>query len=189
MTVPAPANGWEILNAIAQSIGALGTTGALIVAAFAYRRQVWDRRREQASQVTAERKNAEGRGLAVVRNHSALPIARIRLRYATNYGRENRDVRVNRRAVPPGGALAIDLPVETWTVSWVEFTDSAGRKWRRDSDGKLLAGPLSRYPWVPEPFVRYKVLDLGDGNTAWSLSLDLTADEWMETWRDEFPFR
>lgn len=65
---------WDIVNAVAQTVGAIGTAGALLIGALSYRRQVLERRRDLASHVNF-RVAGQGRLVTlVVTNRGELPI-------------------------------------------------------------------------------------------------------------------
>lgn len=177
--VPDPANAWDILNAIAQSVGALGTTGALIVAAVAYRRQVQDHRRAQASRMTVS--FVDSRNEVIVRNNSDLPVYNVSFQFRTYFSVRTAGGR--RRA--PFAAVdgpRTDLPVLDPGVSitnscadWyamgapplgpqespesaleftLEFDDAAGLEWCRTLDGlRLTRRYVFRLPNRRNPFV------------------------------------
>lgn len=137
------ANGWEILNAVAQSVGAVGTTGALIVAALAYRRQVADRRSAQASRVLLRRESGGGDVFYTLLNDSDLPVTVIDFVETAPFplqGKVTRDPEIV-ELLP--GSIPHLWPGESQTWSFREenqprwpaamFYDSADRRWMRSS--------------------------------------------------------
>jgi len=141
--------GWHIANVIAQSIGALGTMGALIVAVRVYRRQEDDSRREQARRVTVKMDN---RYTIVVANHSDLPITAFRHEWTVVSDRVSFSRDIPDSGIGPGGSEtflldheAEDVPFEVsfWgvDVAAMQFEDAAGRCWRRTSEGVLRPLP------------------------------------------------
>lgn len=138
------ANGWEILNALAQTVGAVGTTGALLVAAFTYRRQVDNQRRAQASRVLMRTKHTTDAVTFELRNDSDQPVTNVQLVETAPFpfrGAITQDPELRR--IMPGASHGPLWPTET--VSWVFpepadeaprvaamwFIDSAGRQWLR----------------------------------------------------------
>lgn len=80
--VPGPAQyelaeWWDILNAFAQTFGAIGTAGALLIAALSYRRQVNERRRDLASRVTLQVHSGEKLQFTIT-NRGELPVSDVR---------------------------------------------------------------------------------------------------------------
>ncbi|GAA1382948.1 hypothetical protein GCM10009613_11660 [Pseudonocardia kongjuensis] len=141
---------WDIVNAIAQSVGALGTMGALLIAAFTYRGQVRDRRQAQAARVLTRGVANEGeRGLGIrVMNGSDQSIytvafaRRVNLDDPDSLGAAGphgigvaRGVGPWADALLPGEDMAYHPPdgAEKQLLG-VVFTDAAGRTWIRWND-------------------------------------------------------
>lgn len=148
MAVPDPANGWEILNAVAQTFGALGTAGALWVAAVAYRRQVKDRHLAQASGVTVFVLFGAGVPIeVVVGNYSDRPVSSVRV-LAHTLEKESDTFEPDGpgalRPLAPGTETVIRLRGPYTEQVSVGFVDAAGRNWIRTGEGDLSEGSLPR---------------------------------------------
>lgn len=138
-------------NVIAQSIAALGTVGALIVAVRVYRKQVDDQHRAHASRVVLviEETSKPGRkprtGTWTVTNHSDLPVSTVRVMRTAweGYGTVVRIPFPLATAQQLGPGESIDGPLpgdeDYWvsTIS-VHFNDAAGRGWARSDEGDLM---------------------------------------------------
>lgn len=130
-------------------IEAIGTAGAFIAAVIVLARQGSDRRREQASKVSATFGGAtqEGTGQQTVKvtvlNSSAQPIYDV---FGLVYGHEARDTLEDGSGdtIPAGDADDILIyhvdedQLGRWRRVGVQFTDSAGRHWTRRATGRLV---------------------------------------------------
>lgn len=146
------ADWWDIVNAIAQSVGAIGTTGALLVAALVYRRQAADQHRAQASRVRlrATPKSAAEWKLEMT-NDSDQPVqAAALVQFVRVEAERSRRTAWLSREVTLTVEHRIDFGRTLWpgeTVATVAkrldeipvlfFTDAAGHRWVRDVRGHL----------------------------------------------------
>ncbi|MEV1295224.1 hypothetical protein [Pseudonocardia sp. NPDC049635] len=136
--------GWDIVNAIAQTIGALGTAGALIVAVQVYRRQVNDQRRDQAAQVVV----TYTEGVVLLRNHSDRLIRPLIVAGADEGSQ--RGFTLVPSVLGPGELREIPIPAGSLgddegkpsNHAVVTFVDVRGRVWMTDSRGTLMEGGL-----------------------------------------------
>lgn len=126
------------ISAFGTAFGAALTGGALLIAAFTFRRQVEDQHRAQAAGVSVRVMapvNEPYKRDILVRNDSLLPISEVRL---VAVGKSETPKNNAPRVLAPRG----DIPWELATTyassgAYVEFLDAAGTRWRRDSDGSL----------------------------------------------------
>lgn len=142
------------LDTASNVFAALGTVGAFVTGFVLLRREqareadrTEDERRAQAARVSAwvemYRRTDGVRELALhVHNASDMPIYEVELPLPAPAGEEPGSEFIG--LVPPGQTIRRTAPQE-WTRSYVqpepvevEFTDSAGREWRRDEQGKLM---------------------------------------------------
>lgn len=142
------ADTWEIVGTIADSVAAIGTTGALIVAAMVYRHQYLDARSAQASRVFVDIDRVprvddphEGMVQVVVRNMSDFPIYYVMLnRFDKDEGwglvPEDLEpvVALNPHQDHRFNPARLGLP---WEVR-VGFSDADRRGWVRWASGKLV---------------------------------------------------
>jgi hypothetical protein len=142
------------LDTASNLFAAIGTVGAFVTGFVLLRREQYreadrteDERRSQAARVSAwvemYRRNDGVRELAFhVHNASDMPIYDVELPMPSPTGEEPDSEFIG--LVPPGQTIRRAAPRE-WSRSYVqpepveiEFTDSAGRAWRRDESGKLV---------------------------------------------------
>ncbi|WP_433609544.1 hypothetical protein ACQP2P_38620 [Dactylosporangium sp. CA-139114] len=147
--------GSDWVNAAGSVFSALGTVGAFIVGFVLLRREqnreaerAEDERRGQAARISAwieeYRKPNDARELAFhVHNASEMPIYEVELPMPE--GGETEFVGL----VPPGQTIRRPAP-ESWRRSYVEpepveieFLDSAGRRWKRNEQGRLTSAAES----------------------------------------------
>jgi hypothetical protein len=138
------AEGLSWLSPVADSVAAVGTVGALLVAAVAYRRQVADRHREQASKVWGY--VSRSTGTAYVGNGSDEPVYDAVIRFVSTSGLWLAD--------STGGAdlvLAPTTPDRPYTITpaseivveradqrlELTFTDANDVRWVRTASGRL----------------------------------------------------
>lgn len=143
------ADPWEIVNAIAQTVGALGTTGALLVAAITFKRQVRNAERAQADAISIAthgiRLDSEGSRqigrTCVVANYSAMPIYGVRLRgnLSSNAGVSLAEMNVLRyQTLKPAEEMVLEVSGAGATPNaQVTFRDTSSRWWLRDTDGRI----------------------------------------------------
>lgn len=177
---------WDIVNAIAQSIGALGTMGALLVAALVYRRQVADARSAQARRVRA----AYGPSHLELHNDSGAPIYEAypaqlhprRAAPASGAGDWFQDVELfvgrhfvvrherpispryligRRGRIDPGGVLDVYLDHQSAHLGrygWT-FRDDNGRLWFRQVGSGALVPVRTRVRETAPGAWRFRLLD------------------------------
>lgn len=149
----------DVVVTIATVTAALGAVAAALIAALAYRRQSLDRHRDQASKVGAwiEREYIAAWGDPKAR----LKGQRVRVRNASDQPIFNvvaliRDAESRRgvrtagfTTLPPGADEADDITPLGSAPMFVtlSFTDSAGSRWRRDTNpGRLIEEHPPRVP-------------------------------------------
>ena len=139
---PDSSNAADWVSAIGTVVGALLTAGALLIAAFSYRRQVADKHRAQAAAITVgvrtEREYMDTGELRTwyqyfVRNDSLLPIYHVRLYFGPVEKRRNND----RQVIAPSDEVTFDSSNSDFTA-FAKFVDSSGVAWKRDGSGKLI---------------------------------------------------
>ena len=151
------------LKDIAPFIGAIASSGALLIASLAYARQGRDSRSKQASRVITWTAAIEGNENQVawgIHNMSDLPIYEVTIDHEIGSPQEDRHL----RGVTVNGKFVIDrldgdtgkhpreletgrTPIVMLTtyvgakyeheVSTIKFTDAAGYRWQRLSSGEL----------------------------------------------------
>lgn len=163
MTINFITQGPSLFGLIVSSIAALGSVSAVIMAVKVYRHQVDDKRRQQASRVLTFVEPAGDditRIQWVAQNLSDLPIYDVRyvspippwdpneqtvdghaalkrIDPVSEVGRARLSVTTEQR-----GAMYVQyLNVPEVAESVIEFTDAAGHRWRRRSNGKLTKVP------------------------------------------------
>jgi hypothetical protein len=164
---------WNIAGTIVNSLSALGTLGALIMAVVVYRRAEDDKRREQASKITVmaspfkRQPDTDGEGKVAegalqVTNHSDLPVYSIRASFGVVYPIAVRHGHydMSMHSVGPGETRSVKLKStdeqqETLLPqASLLFIDAAGRYWFRLDTGHL-------YEVSPESMQLKKPLWLG----------------------------
>ncbi len=120
-------------------LGSILTGSSLVIAALAYRRSVLDKEREQAAKITAWFELTERGPIVRLRNSSDGAIYEVLI--SVGLGIKDIDL----RTVPPETTAKAGFrgTVGGRGVPIVRFRDSAGRYWRRDSNGQLedFGGP------------------------------------------------
>ena len=115
------------------SFSAVGTVGALLAATWVLVHEALGRIRQQAERVvvwidrmTSSGPPARDVGLFLfIRNDSASPVVRVHVEYANGS--------VDLPVIAPG--KEVHLGLESVINGTVEFTDAAGRRWRRSTGG------------------------------------------------------
>ena len=147
----------EIIGTAADVVAGVGTMGALVVAAGAYRQQVKQNRRAQASAVTVSGVTPEGEDArtnkqsVALTNHSSLP-AYFAMQCVFNERRKDWIELGSGVEVGPGERHVFE-PYDTMEnlkqspdFMGVHFSDASGCSWLRTNDGFLLeasCGPCS----------------------------------------------
>jgi hypothetical protein len=143
-------------TASASAYSAFFGGGALLTAARAYRRQGDQARRAQASMVTLHRRATEHAGgpeTLIVHDYSDLPIFDVKIRFSKREHMVEVEVESDEGTkfyntypvVPPHGHGVLELPAGVdLAVARLRFSDSAGRRWRRDICGGLSEVRLHR---------------------------------------------
>ena len=170
MTINFITQGPSLLSLIVSSVAALGSVSAVIMAVTVYRHQVEDKRRQQASRVlTFMRGNYCAQVQWAAQNLSDLPIYDVwfmsdvppteqpdkmcdgyvavdHIDPISEVGRPKASLVTEQQ-----GAMYVTYENTARTkISIIEFTDAAGNRWRRRSDGDLKQLPklASRGPWT-----------------------------------------
>jgi len=143
---------------IATWIQAVGSAGSLLAfaawvgIAIVRRRDDFERRlAQQARQVAAwidlgESHDRASRFVVCIANGAETPVYRCRVVVpALDHDGVDADAEVRRDLIPPRTTVTVDAPavagvgdaLEGGAVPPLGFTDSAGRRWRRDGEGRL----------------------------------------------------
>lgn len=161
-------NAAEWLGAWSTLGGAVGTVGALLVGSITLRRQINDQHRHQASGVTVKISavpliaGIQQHMEVEFRNDSGLPVYRVILK-ATGYG--NAIKLQEMRTVVPAvhDKFSFQFKADAEYGAHADFTDAAGVRWRRYSNGDLeeIGGPI---PWRRRPVTFVKSLGFRKGS-------------------------
>ena len=151
----------SVTSTVATAVAAVGSAGALVVAALVYRRQGNDSRSQQASRVLTFVRDGNGSVEWAAQNLSDLPIYEVAYMAPVPPGDPNRKL-VNGHVVferidpifdigtarftlttQQQGAMYVSYPKgdQSLDKSVIEFTDAAGHRWRRQSNGDLGPAP------------------------------------------------
>lgn len=145
---------------VATWIQAVGSAGSLLAfaawvgIAIVQRRDEFERHlAQQARQVAAwidrgDQHGSSARYVVCIANGADTPVYRCRVVVPALEHNGDRDADVRRDLVPPRTTVVADAPgiaafadaLEGGAVPPMAFTDSAGRRWRRDGEGRLTEG-------------------------------------------------
>jgi hypothetical protein len=134
---------WDVLGALGDFIGGVGAAFGLVVAAVTYKRQVDDRRREQAAKVTLTEARQDGRLTLVIENGSNMPIGRVRMECSLRpesgppgrYVFEWTSVAAHQKLVILDDLREDERAGVVSARMW--FIDATGHRWTRMLDGGL----------------------------------------------------
>jgi hypothetical protein len=131
---------WDVLGAVGDFVGGVGTALALVIAAMAYRRQVDDARRAQAAKILIRFEQGPGDMMhIVVGNAGDTPVYQVKVSLVS--GMDDFHPDDIEQAMLPAFAKIYVHPIEEdnrefYTVN-VLFEDESGHKWERDLEHGL----------------------------------------------------